>query len=280
MMNRNLSIRTLMLTAILLLGGITGGCARYSTTARPDFMEMGAEGILQYASDQAGSLSSLLSSGTLQIRFQRGGLSARCAILYVQPDSIRLDVSAALGTTLLQAVMAGPYIQAYVPLEKTVVSGTMVPGEVFEFGGIPLELDSLKQLVLGPALAFNWVDLAASIDQLDIGPNQILVGIPRPGGFRLLLTLDTHLQYQKEVLIDPRGRVLLEIYFSDYDRVSGVLLPGKVRLVYPDSFLELTFEASRQKVDSPHSAGDFVLDIPAGVRHLPLVPPPGSFTQR
>ncbi len=280
MMNRNLSIRTLMVTGILLLGGYAGGCARFVTTARLDFMEMGAEGILQYASDQAGSVSSLLSSGTLQIRFERGSLSARCAILYAQPDSIRLDVSAALGTMLLQAVMAGSSIQAYVPVERAVISGTIEPGEVFEFGGIPLELNSLRELVLGPALALNWVELAARVDQLDIEPNQILVGIPRPGGFRLLLTLDTRLQYQKEVLIDPQGKVLLESHFSNYDRVGGALLPGRVRLVYPDTFLELTFEASRQRVDPPRSTSDFVLDIPAGVRHLPLVPPPGSRTQR
>lgn len=280
MMNRNMSIRILMVTGILLLGGFAGGCARYVTTARLDYMEMGAERILQYASDQAGSLSSLLSSGTLQIRFQRGGLSARCAILYAQPDSIRFDVSAALGTTLLQAVITGSHIQAYVPVERTVVSGVIHPGEVFEFGGIPLEFESLKKLVLGPALALNWVELAARVDQLDIGPNQILVGIPQPGGFRLMLTLDTRLQYQKEVLIDSEGKILMEIYFSDYDRVGGALLPGKVRLVYPDSFLELTFEASRQRVDPARSARDFVLEIPAGVRHLPLVPPPGSLTQR
>lgn len=256
----------------LLLGNIPG-CARYVRTARLDFVEMGVEGILQRASDQAGSVSSLLATGTLQIRMERGGLTVQYAILYAEPDSIRLDVSAALGMTIIQAVMAGPAIQVYVPMERAVVVGSVEPGEVLEFGGIPMELASLKELVLGPAIARNWVELAATVDQLDIGPDEIVIGVPRPGGFRLLLTLGTDLHYRSVALFDSEGRVVQESRFADYRRIRGAYLPRVVRLRYPDRFLEMTFEAARRKVKPDRSPHDFVLDLPAGVRRLSLIPP-------
>ncbi len=259
--------------ACLLLGAASG-CARYVPTARLDLVELGAEGILQRAAEQAGSVSSLLSTGTLQVRTDRGGLTARCAVLYAEPDSIRLEVSAALGITVIQAVVAGADIQVYIPSERTVVEGTIRSGEMLEIGGIPLELDTLRELVLGPAIARDWVGLAARVDRLDISPTRIILGTTQPDGSRLLLTLGTDLYYQRVDVIDSGGRIVQESHFADYRRIRRAHLPRVVRVVYPDRYLELTFKATRQNARPGRKPSDFVLGLPADVRRLPLLPPP------
>ena len=272
-MKRRALIHIFGLGIFCLINAGTTGCARYVLTASLDFVELGPEGILRHAAERAGSVAGLLATGTLQVRMERGALSAQCAILYAEPDSIRLEISAALGTTILRAMMAGPRIQVYVPSERAVVEGSVEPGDILEFGGIPIELASIRELVLGPAVARNWVDLAAVVDQMDVKPDEIVLGAPRPGGTRLLMNLDTDLHYRKMTIIDADGTVVQESIFEDYRRVGGTFLPRVVRMRYPGRFLQVTFEAARQRVDPARTRGDFMLRLPAGVRRLTLVPP-------
>lgn len=260
----------------MLLLGLVTGCAHYTRTARLDFVEIGPEGILQMASEQAGSIGSLLTTGTIQISSGRGAFTARGMVLYAEPDSIRIDVSIVLGGLVVQALVTGNDIQIYLPVERVVLEGKVSPGGALDFQGISLERAVLLEMIMGPALAWNWVDLAARVDQYDVGPEQINLGIGRPDGSRLLFSMDTDLEYRKATRLDSRGQVIVETLFTNYKRTRSTHLPRKTVLRYPYEGFELVFEVVNRTEEPDRSPEDFRLQLPANVQHLPLhalIPP-------
>jgi len=259
-----------------LVGMLATGCTYYTRTVEPDFVAMGPEQVLQMAAGDAGRMEDLNTVATLQIQSLQGSFMTRVTALYADPDSIRIDVSVALGGVALQALMLGPRLQVYFPLQKAVVEGELRPGEVVEIQGIMIDESVLRELVLGPGLTWSWVDLAARLDQYDVGPDQVNFGFPLADGSRLLLCLNRDLSWCRSVRFAPGGKVLREIIFEEYRRTGQARLPQRAVLRYPDQALVLVLEVVRRIHDPPRTPGDFVLQLPPGVTRLTTgIPPAG-----
>jgi hypothetical protein len=256
---------------------LVAGCSLYRTTASLDLVEMGPEQVLQQASDRAGTVSSLLTTGTIQIQSARGAYTARVMVMYAAPDSIRLDVSVALGGVVAQAVITGEDVLIYFTADRIALEGDLAADQYLDFQGITLERALITELIMGPAHTWNWVDLAARLDQFDVGPNQVTMGLNQPGGTRFILSMGPELDYWKTVRLDSRGSIIFETYYSNYRRFGGARLPQKVTVFYPRERFELVFEVVSRRDASDHTPDDFTIRIPTGVERLPLyntIPPP------
>ena len=270
---RWLAVLCVMLTVLSV------GCARQDKVVPVNLIEQGPAGVLEMAAERAGTPYSMRITGTLQVRLEGGSRAAQGVILYAEPDSVRLDVTAFLGTTVMQAIISGRHARIYAPTEKVLLEGEFDSRSVISLAGFPFHPAMVLDWVLGPALSREWWLLADGADRFDLGVKEITLGSVEPGGHRLVVTLDRELFYRSVRYHDPRGRLLWESEYDDYRRVRGAWLPGLVTIRYPDEDLELTYEVSRRRANPDRSPGDFRLRIPPDVTRYPLVseaiPPPG-----
>ncbi len=265
---------TLLVVLLVFLSQATG-CAQYTRIARTDLIQMGPAGVLEQAATKAGRSLPLRITGTLQIRHQGGSLSAQSLILYAEPDSVRLDVSGFLGASLLQAVVAGPHVEIYSPAEAIVLEGEFDPNEMMSIGGYPFHPAVIWDWVLGPGIARDWEQLAASADRFDLGIRKITIGSAMENGDRMVIVLDTELFYERIQYLDAGGSLLWETTYDDFKRVRGSWLPGTVSIRYPEEDTEVIFTVGRRTARARRAPGDLQLTIPPGVRRITIRPVSG-----
>ncbi len=254
---------------VVLSTSLLCGCSYYARTAEPDFVALGPEQVLRRAADAAGDVDELQTVGTLLIQTLQGSFMTRVSALFAAPDSIRLDVSVTLGGLALQAVMFGPQFTIYLPMQSAVIDGVFLGSRIMEIQGIRLDESVVRELVLGPALAWDPAELAARVDQYDVGPEQINLGIEREDGTRLLLCLERDFSYCRTVRLAPDGSILMEARFDGYRRIGSARLPQQVTLHYPDDGLDLILEIVRRDPDPDRHPDDFELRIPPRVQRIP-----------
>jgi hypothetical protein len=269
----------LILPVVLLPVMLSAGCAHQREPVIPvSLIELGPARVLEMAAERAGEPFPMQMTGTLQMGYQGGSLTGRGVILFAEPDSVRLDVTAFLGTTVLQTVLTGRSAQIYSPTEKIVLEGTFDDQSMISIAGFPFHLSMVREWVLGPALAREWWRLADGVDRFDLGVREIILGTTELDGSRLLITLDTELIYRTVEYYNSGGRLIWESEYEDYQRVRGTWLPGTVTLRYPDNELEITYTVERRRADPDRAPGDFMLNLPSDVTRYTLrpdtVPPP------
>ncbi|MFC1500539.1 hypothetical protein ACFL6T_05960 [Candidatus Zixiibacteriota bacterium] len=262
--------------AVISLISILSGCAPYRTIAPATLLELGPERVLQQAADRAGEVGDLLTSGTILIRSDRGSFSARGVLLFVEPDSLRLDISITLGGIVAQGVIAGGAVHIYMPTEQMVMVGEIGDESDTSYQGMSLDRSVLIEMMLGPALALDWVDLAANTVQYDVSTDHAIIAIEQSDGTRLLLTVGPELDYLRSVRVNRQGEVFLEITYRNYRNFHGARLPQHVVLRYPRDQFELEFDVVNRTADPEYTVEDFILDLPAGLSHVPVysfIPP-------
>ncbi|MFC1559257.1 hypothetical protein ACFL39_01565 [Gemmatimonadota bacterium] len=261
---------------VVSLAIILSGCAQYRTIAPAALLEMGPERVLQQVADRAGEIGNLHTNGTILLRSDRGAFSARGVLLLVKPDSIRLDISITLGGVVAQGVIAGGSVQIYMPTEQMVMVGEIDEGSDSDYRSMSLDRTVILEMLLGPALALDWVDMAANTVQYDVSAEHAVIAIDQADGTCLLLTVGPELDYRKSTRINREGEIFLEISYRNYRNYRGARLPQHVVLRYPRDQFELEFEVVNRTVDPEYTTGDFVLDIPAGISRVPVssfIPP-------
>lgn len=264
----------MLLLILFLLLFSTAGCASPSRASRLDLIALGPAGVFQKAGEVAGRALPMRVTGTLQVKFNGGSLTGQGVILFAEPDSIRFDVTAFLGTTVLQAVLTGDGAQIYLPNEKALLEGAFDERAVIRIGGYPFHLASVREWVLGPAISRDWRRLADNVDRFDFGVKEITLGMAEPGGYRIVATLSRDLFYRRVEFYDPEGVLLWESEYDDYRRLKGSYLPGTVTVRYPSAGLEIVYSVMRRKANPDRSPGDFRLNLPADVTRFALRPDP------
>lgn len=264
---------------VVCLAVILSGCAHYRTLAPDTLLELGPERILQQAAERAGEVGDLRTNGTILMRSANGSYSARGVLLYAGPDSIRLDVSVMLGGIVVQGVIAGGSVQIYMPTEQMVLVGEIGDENKPDYRGMSLDRTVLLEMMLGPALALDPVDLAANTSQYDVRADHAIIAVDQPDGTRLLLTIGPELDYRKSVRVNRQGEIFLEISYRNYRNFRRARLPQHVVLYYPRDQFELEFEVVSRTANPEFTADDFVIDVPAGITRVPvysLIPPATS----
>ncbi len=263
-------------TMVVSLAIILSGCAQYRTLAPADLLELGPERLLQQVAERAGEIGNLRTTGTILIRSDRGAFSARGVVLYAEPDSIRLDISITLGGIVAQGVIAGGTVQIYMPTEQMVMVGEIGDGVDSGYQDMSLDRTVILEMMLGPALAYDSVHLAANAVHYDVSAEHAIIAIDQTDGTHLLLTVGPELEYRKSAHVDQQGEVFLEISYRNYRNFRGARLPQLVVLHYPRDQFELEFEVVSRTMDPEYTAEDFVLDLPAGINRVPVysfIPP-------
>ena len=195
-------------------------------------------------------------------------------VLRVGSDSLRFDVSITLGGLVAQGVITGGSAQIYLPTERVVLTGTIEAGS--DPYGATHDRDVLYEMILGPALAWDWRDLAARVGSFDVTAGQAAVGVDRADGTQLVLTVGPELEYLKSMRVNRQGDVYLEISYRNYRSLRGALLPQEVILRYPREEIELVFEVVSRTVRPEYAVEHFALEVPAGIRRLryaSMIPP-------
>jgi len=261
---------------VISLAIILSGCTHYRTIAPAALLELGPERVLQQAADRAGEIGDLHTNGTILIRSDRGAFSARGTLLFVEPDSIRFDISITLGGVVAQGVIAGGSVQIYMPTDQMVMVGEIDGGSDSDYQGMSLDRTVILEMLLGPALALDWVDMAANTVQYDVNAEHAVIAIDQTDGTRLLLTVGPELDYRKSTRVNRQGEVFLEISYRNYRNHRGARLPQHVVLRYPRDQFELEFEVVNRTMDPEYTTEDFVLDVPAGISRVSVssfIPP-------
>ncbi len=262
----------------MVLLGLLAGCTPYRRTVRLDLAELGPVGALTRAEARAGSLEAVRATGTLQVRIDGGSLTAQGTLLYVAPDSLRIDIQAFLGTTVARALLLEDWLEIHLPQENTLYEGSLTNRTIQYIAGVPLDGASLQEVLLGPATARDLEDLARRADRFDLGPGTCLVGVPLEGGARLVYRLDDMLRFRSATYLDARGEMLWETRYVEWKATGEGLLPTELVWEFPRRGLQLTWRVDRRTHRPPRRGDDFRLNVPAGVHRVPVGPmlPPGS----
>ncbi|MFO7769695.1 MAG: DUF4292 domain-containing protein [bacterium] len=237
-----------------------------------DLAELGPVGALTRAEAHGGSLSRVRATGSLQVRMDGGSLTAQGILLYAAPDSLRMDVQAFMGTTVARTLLLDDWMELHLPQENVLYQGDLRDRALRSIAGVPLDGAALREVLLGPAAARDLTALAEQVDRFDLGPGTCLIGILLPGGGRLLYRLDDDLRFRSATYQDAAGGVLWETTYTEWKRAGEGLLPTELTWYFPMRGLELTWRVGRRSERLPGSAGDFQLEVPAGVRRLPVGP--------
>jgi len=263
------------MVAVLLTAATS--CSPFRRSVPVNVMELGPAGTLRRASEAAGESLPMRVTATLQLRFEGGSMTGQGAVLYAEPDSVRLDITAFLGSTVLQALITNGNTRVYAPSDDVVLEGELEPGMLVYVAGYPFDLASVREWILGPAITIDWPPLLDGIDRFDVGVNDVIISTVAPDGRRITAKLDTELRFRSVIQMDARGRVLWETSYDNYDRVRGNYYPDRITLRYPVSGMELSINVNRRTVNPRREAGDFLLPVPAGTRRVqlrPITPPP------
>ncbi len=255
---------------------ILTGCAQYRTLAPAALLELGPEQIVQQAADRAGEIGPLRTTGTILIQGPLGAYSARGVMLYAGPDSLRFDVSITLGGVVVQGIITGRSFRIYLPTERTLMTGRIGEPDAPDPQGASHDRAVLLEMILGPALAYDPVELAARATHFDVSADHAVIGVDQSDGTRLQLTVGPELEYLKSVRINRLGEVYLEITYRNYRNIRGARLPQYVVLSYPREEFELVLEVVSRSRNPEYTTDDFILELPAVISRIPfysLIPP-------
>ena len=269
--------RTIPATAVVIL--LSVACARREPVVPINLIELGPARVLEMAAERAGEPFPMRMTGTLQMSYQGGSLATQGVVLFAEPDSVRFEVTAFLGTTVLQTIMTGRSALIYSPMERIILEGEFDEHSRINIAGFPFRLSMVREWVLGPAMAGEWWRLADRVDRFDLGVHEVIIGTTEPDGGRLQITLDTELFYRTIAYYDREGELVWENEYGDYRRVRRAWLPGRLTVRFPGDDLEITYTVDRRRADPDRSPADFVLNLPADVARYRLrpdtTPPPG-----
>ena len=204
-------------------------------------------------------------------------MTGQGAVLYAEPDSVRFDITAFLGSTVLQALITNGHTRVYAPSDDIVLEGELEPGLLVYVAGYPFDLASVREWILGPGITIDWPSMLDGIDRFDVGLIDVIIGTTAPDGRRITARLDAELRFRSVIQMDARGRVLWETSYDNYDRVRGNYYPGRITLRYPVAGMELSINVNRRTVNPRRRPGDFMLPVPPGTRRVqlrPITPPP------
>lgn len=225
------------------------GCAM---KAAPPLHRMEREHMWQQLQQRQRQLTSL--SALTQVKLVQGekSWSATQALLVETPNRLRLDMVNFFGQLLVQLVVDGPRLDAYVPAEKTHYHGVPTLDNVQRFTGLPLPVTDLVAVLLC-RLPHGVLETA----QVRCDDDALLLTVSEGVEFRVTF-MDNQVT---AVVYSVNDYVLYRVDYGEWNAQSN--FPKTIELQVPMSSLSLKLRFDEVERNPEFSSAQFELLLPA-----------------
>lgn len=209
------------------------------------------------------SLATFRAQARLDYRSPEQSFRSTQVVVVKAPSSARIDVMNPFGISYTVAT-DGKLLSAFDRRQSVFYRGHAQPDSFRHFTGIPLAASELAAVLRGLPPA--------------IGETRWGVVQPAPGGWliqrrlaggglqQVVVDANTLIPFSVKIAGD-RERHDVDVRYSDYRDVSGVVVPFRIEVSFRDgSSLELVYKSVQRDVALPEDA--FRIDRPAGARFV------------
>lgn len=251
-----------VLGAVLILAA--AGCAPKALVPTP--ATPSAEELLQRLQTEDSKLSTLQAVGSLRWTRQGEKQSVDHALILSRPGKLRLDALSPMGPSLLSLSINKGVAEVFVPGEARALRGAASEKIMERLFALPMKVEEVLSVLCGrpplcsPASARTKAEAGVWILELDCH-----------SGIHEQLRVDPmHADPLGMVVLSSSGQVLLNISWSDYQKVENLRLPAQIRADLPskETRLELRLRELNPNLAIPEER--FHLEIPKEIQVEPL----------
>ncbi len=207
------------------------------------------EQVLRSLEEQAASLTSLQAFGSLTGTEAGKGYWANFVLLYQKPSQFRLDLTGPFGMAMMSMVSDGKTVKVYYP-----ETGELVEGELSLFLPLDVESEEVEETVLGTIGPPPHIRRAIVFSKT----GSYILESPE-GAWEM--EVDAGDMRVRRYRRDSDGASPLEVKWSQYRKVSGLLRPFQVEMSQPREGKKLRIDCTRQILNEDLSEEAFQLTV-------------------
>jgi hypothetical protein len=206
------------------------------------------------------ALASFQGQGKLEYEGPDGKLRSAMMVVVKAPEKVRIDFRSPFSITYT-VVSDGSELVAYDRGEKVLYRGRPTPHNFGRYTRVPVDLSMLASLLRG----LPPTPARAAEGNIGRVPEGWRWESPLEEGGRLTVVVDAYTWLPVSVSLSGRPEGDFTAHFDDYEDVSGVQTPHRIRADLPSGGkVELTYGTVWR--DRQHSDAAFRLEAPSGVR--------------
>lgn len=225
------------------------GCARRELIRPPRRIEIVGD-VLRSLEEQAGSLTTLQAFGSLTGTEAGKGYWANFVLLYQKPGLFRIDLTGPFGMAMMSMVSDGKTVKAYYP-----ETGELVEGELRLFLPVDVGSGEVEQMVLGT------IGPPPDIRRAIVFSRTTSYILESPEG-AWEMEVDAGDMRVRRYSRDSDGGSALEVKWSQYRRVDGLLRPFRMEISQPRGGKKLRIDCRRQILNEDLREEAFQLSVP------------------
>ncbi len=252
-------------TGLALLGAVAflSGCAPFFKTGQSSFYRNNPQSLLFEVERNSVRLRTLKGLANLTVESHRGSYNGRAQISFRQPDSLRIRINAAFGIHAATLLAVDNALQIYLPRDQILYKSTLNSKLLKQYLGMPLDFDSLQELVTGLPDPFRILGNQARLDS--VSGNDFYFQISK-AGTRIRMRLDARQKVTREYEIyNSLNGKTYRFKFSRFVERNGMKMPLFIQLIrLPErERISLFYEDARVNVQL--KSKDFSLKVPDDV---------------
>ena len=222
--------------------------------------------LVKVVKSRTDSLRDMRVSARVHLRIDNVKQKGSMVLFYRSPNRMKLDINDTLmGIGVMSAKANRDSIQVYLPRENRFLAG-QTEETLYAITGVDLVPFDAYSAILGFP---NLSDLDISrVTEFETRGDSLFVEVIAPLWTRHLLFYRLTATLLAERILSPGGLLLTQRLMSDYKTMSGVVLPGRIKILQNDARIEL--RVTERVINAKISESRFEMKVPSDVIPLGL----------
>lgn len=202
--------------------------------------------------NNSSKLNSLYSEGEISIDSPELSNSGSLTLNLRKPDSVYIKLEGPFGIDIADILLTRQNFLYYNAMDNRVIKGPSTPLNIGAILRIKLSFDEILDASSG---TFSFRDISEDKCKLTVENGNYIITETLTGNCSKKYTIDSKFFYiSKYGIYDDKGKVVLEIEYSDYTVKSGINFPTKIFVQKPEEKQYLymyhnSFEINKEKIN-------------------------------
>ena len=219
----------LVALSLILLAGFYTGCSPVLTGGKLNLYRSNPQALLFEVQRNSVQLKSLKGTADLSVESHQGSYTGRATIVFKEPDSLKIQISAAFGIHAATLLAIHNDLQVYLPRDQILYHSKVKSKLLSQYIGMPIDFDGLKELVTGLPDPFRVLGSHASLDS--VTKKFFWYSIDQKN-LRIRMKIDAVRKAAVEYALWNKASGKKYLYkFSHFTERKGIYLPRSIQVI-------------------------------------------------